>query len=96
MRTMTRTELAFAVTRELGLSQNESSRLVETLIEEVSETLGSGEPVKIANFGVFSVRHKRQRLGRNPKTGKEVQIAPRRVVSFRASQALKVRLKNKT
>ena len=75
--------------QEVGLSRNESSDLVETILAEVVEALARGESVKISSFGSFTVRDKGQRVGRNPKTGQEVPILPRRVLVFRASNVLK-------
>ena len=90
--TITRTELAEAVYQEVGLSRNESSDLLETVLEKISETLITGESVKISSFGTFSIRSKSERIGRNPKTGIEVPITPRRVINFRPSQQLKLRV----
>ena len=90
--TITRTELAEAVYQEVGLSRNESSDLLETVLEKISETLITGESVKISSFGTFSIRNKSERIGRNPKTGIEVPITPRRVINFRPSQQLKLRV----
>ena len=88
-RTITRADLSEAVFQEVGLSRNESSDLVETILSEVVEALARGESVKISSFGSFTVRDKGQRVGRNPKTGQEVPILPRRVLVFRASNVLK-------
>jgi integration host factor subunit alpha len=88
-RTITRADLSEAVFQEVGLSRNESSDLVETILSEVVEALARGEAVKISSFGSFTVRDKGQRVGRNPKTGQEVPILPRRVLVFRASNVLK-------
>ena len=90
--TITRTELSEAVYQEVGLSRNESSDLLETVLEKISETLITGESVKISSFGTFSIRSKSERIGRNPKTGIEVPITPRRVINFRPSQQLKLRV----
>ena len=87
--TITRARLSEAVYQEVGLSRNESAELVESVITEISRALERGEIVKISSFGSFAVRHKGQRIGRNPKTGQEVPISPRRVLVFRASHALK-------
>lgn len=87
--TVTRADLTDAVYRSLGISRNESAAFVERILEEVSASLERGETVKISSFGTFSIRDKKLRMGRNPKTGKEVPIAPRRVISFRASHVLK-------
>ena len=88
-RTVTRADLSESVFQEVGLSRNESSDLVETILAEVVEALARGESVKISSFGSFTVRDKGQRVGRNPKTGQEVPILPRRVLVFRASNVLK-------
>ncbi|MFN4282659.1 MAG: integration host factor subunit alpha [Alphaproteobacteria bacterium] len=90
--TVTRSQLSEAVYQEVGLSRNESADLVEAVLEEISGALIRGEPVKISSFGSFSVRQKGQRVGRNPKTGEEVPILPRRVLVFRASHVLKNRI----
>ena len=88
-RTITRADLSESVFQEVGLSRNESRDLVETILSEVVEALARGESVKISSFGSFTVRDKGQRVGRNPKTGQEVPILPRRVLVFRASNVLK-------
>ena len=88
-RTLTRAHLGEAVYEEVGLSRNESNELVESVLNKLSSTLVKGETVKVSSFGTFSVRSKGQRIGRNPKTGKEVPILPRRVLVFRPSQILK-------
>ena len=90
--TVTRADLAEAVYREIGLSRSESSELVETVIHRISDALLSGEQVKLAGFGTFSLRDKKERVGRNPKTGVEVPITSRRVLVFKASQILKERV----
>jgi integration host factor subunit alpha len=87
--TVTRAQLSEAVYQEVGLSRNESAELVELVIAEIAGALERGEMVKISSFGSFAVRQKGQRIGRNPKTGQEVPISPRRVLVFRASHALK-------
>ncbi len=88
-KTLTRAELSEAVYQEVGLSRNESADLVETVLKEISDVLALGEAVKISSFGTFSIRQKGKRIGRNPKTGEEVPILPRRVLVFRASHLLK-------
>jgi len=88
-KTITRAQLGEAVYQEVGLSRNESADLLEAVLDEIAEALGRGETVKISSFGSFSVRSKGQRIGRNPKTGEEVPILPRRVLVFRPSQLLK-------
>jgi integration host factor subunit alpha len=85
-------DLSEAVFREVGLSRNESAQLVETVLEEMSDALVRGEQVKISSFGTFSVREKTARVGRNPKTGEEVPISPRRVLTFRPSHLMKDRV----
>ena len=87
--TVTRAQLAEAVYQQVGLSRNESAELVESVIAEISLALERGDIVKISSFGSFAVRQKGERVGRNPKTGEEVPISPRRVLVFRASHALK-------
>ena len=91
-RTMTRADLAEAVYEQVGLSRNESSDLVELVLEEISRNLIEGRNVKISSFGSFSIREKGERIGRNPKTGVEVPILPRKVLVFRASHVLKDRI----
>ena len=88
-RTVTRADLAEAVFREIGLSRKESADLVESVLGLIADALARGEPVKISSFGSFAAREKGQRIGRNPKTGEEVPILPRRVLVFRASHVLK-------
>ncbi len=90
--TLTRMDLSEAVFREVGLSRSESAQLVEGVLQHMSEALVRGEQVKISSFGTFSVRSKTERLGRNPKTGEEVPIKPRRVLTFRASHLMKDRV----
>jgi len=92
--TVTRAQLTEAVYQEVGLSRNESAELVESVIAEISRALERGDMVKISSFGSFAVRKKGQRVGRNPKTGQEVPISPRRVLVFRASHALKLQINN--
>lgn len=91
-RTITRADLAEAVYEQVGLSRNESADLVEAVLDEMMTALIRGENVKISSFGSFSVRQKGERVGRNPKTGVEVPILPRRVLVFRASHVLKDRI----
>lgn len=91
-RTLTRMDLTEAVFREVGLSRNESAQLVESVLRHISDALVAGETVKISSFGTFSVRDKAARVGRNPKTGEEVPILPRRVLSFRPSHLMKERV----
>lgn len=91
-KTVTRAQLAEAVYQEVGLSRSESSELVDAILEEVAAGLVNEGQVKISSFGTFSVRHKGERIGRNPKTGEEVPITPRKVLVFRASQVLKAKI----
>ncbi len=91
-KTLTRMDLSEAVFREVGLSRNESADLVETVLELMSSALVRGEQVKISSFGTFSVRDKNARVGRNPKTGEEAPITPRRVLTFRPSHLMKERV----
>lgn len=91
-KTLTRMDLADAVHEEVGLSRNESAELVETVLGHMSDALAGGESVKISSFGTFSIRDKAARVGRNPKTGEEVPITPRRVLSFRPSHLMKDRV----
>ena len=92
MQTLTRAQLAEAIYSQVGLSRNESAALLEAVLEKMSAALEAGQPVKISAFGTFVVRQKGQRIGRNPKTGVEVPIAPRRVMTFRASQLMRDRI----
>lgn len=94
-RTITRADLTEAVYQEVGLSRKSSAQLVEQLLEEIVTTLERGESVKLSSFGNFTVRSKKARMGRNPKTGEEVPIEPRRVLVFRASHVLKDRVNGK-
>ncbi|WP_323767284.1 integration host factor subunit alpha [Marinovum sp.] len=91
-KTLTRMDLSEAVFREVGLSRNESAELVERVLSLMSDALVDGEQVKISSFGTFSVRDKAARVGRNPKTGQEVPIEPRRVLTFRPSHLMKDRV----
>ncbi|MBO6884122.1 MAG: integration host factor subunit alpha [Marivita sp.] len=91
-KTLTRMDLSEAVFREVGLSRNESADLVETVLNHLSDALVAGEQVKISSFGTFSIRDKAARVGRNPKTGEEVPINPRRVLTFRPSHLMKDRV----
>ncbi|MGC8202698.1 integration host factor subunit alpha [Aliiroseovarius sp. PTFE2010] len=91
-KTLTRMDLSEAVFREVGLSRNDSAQLVETVLDHISDALVAGEQVKISSFGTFSVRSKAARVGRNPKTGEEVPINPRRVLTFRPSHLMKDRV----
>jgi integration host factor subunit alpha len=90
--TLTRADLAEVINRKMGFSRAESLDLVEAILVHMSSALSKGENVKISGFGTFLLRDKKQRIGRNPKTGVEVPITPRRVLTFRASQILKDRI----
>jgi integration host factor subunit alpha len=90
--TLTRADLADTVHRRLGLSRAESANLVERVLHHMCHSLSEGENVKISGFGTFILRNKGERVGRNPKTGVEVPIAPRRVMTFRASQIMRDRI----
>lgn len=92
MNTVTRAHLAERIYTQVGLSRNESADLLENVLERVCAALEAGESVKISGFGTFSVRQKGRRVGRNPKTGVEVPILPRRVLVFRPSQVLKAQI----
>jgi len=91
-KTLTRMDLSEALFREVGLSRNDSAQLVESVLQHISDALVRGEQVKISSFGTFSVREKAARMGRNPKTGTEVPINPRRVLTFRPSHLMKERV----
>ena len=91
-KTLTRADLAEALVRKIGLPRNESQDLVELVLGEISTALAGGEGVKLSSFGSFGVRQKGRRIGRNPKTGEEVPITPRRVLVFRASNIMKSRI----
>ncbi|PLX39313.1 MAG: integration host factor subunit alpha [Hyphomicrobiales bacterium] len=91
-RTVTRADLCEAVYQKVGLSRTESAELVESVLADISDCLVSGEPVKLSSFGSFLVRSKGERIGRNPKTGEEVPISPRRVLVFKPSNVLKQKI----
>ena len=91
-RTVTRAQLAEAVYQEVGLSRSESAGLVDAILEEIAHSLVMNGTVKISSFGTFAVREKGERVGRNPKTGDEVPIHPRRVLTFRPSHLMKDRV----
>ena len=90
--TLTRADLAESLHREVGLSRADAARLVEQILSHMCEALAKGENVKISGFGSFILRDKGERVGRNPKTGEEVPISPRRVMTFKASNVLKQRI----
>ncbi len=91
-KTLTRADLAEAVVRKVGLPRNESQELVELVLAEISGSLARGEQVKLSSFGSFGIRQKGERMGRNPKTGEEVPITPRKVLVFRPSNIMKDRI----
>jgi integration host factor subunit alpha len=91
-KTLTRADLAETVVQKVGLPRNESQDLVELVITVLSERLAEGEAVKLSSFGSFNIRQKGERVGRNPKTGQEVPITPRRVLVFRPSNIMKERI----
>jgi len=91
-RTVTRADLTEAVHDEVGLTRQDCAGLVERTLALISDALHKGDTVKLSGFGVFQVRSKRERIGRNPKTGKAAAIDPRRVIGFRASQVIKARI----
>ncbi len=88
-RSIIRADIAEAIYQNIGLSRNESAEIVATILDEISKSLEEGEKVKISSFGSFSVNSKNERVGRNPKTGQEVPITPRRVMTFRPSHILR-------
>ncbi len=90
--TLTRADLAEMLNRHIGLSKAESAEVVESVLKHICDALEQGEHVKISGFGTFTLRDKRERVGRNPKTGIEVPIAPRRVLTFRPSQIMRDRI----
>jgi len=92
VRTVTRVDLAEAVYQQVGLSRKESAALVEMVLDEFMDRLVAGDAVKLSSFGSFMIRHKRKRLGRNPKTGVEVPITERRVLVFKPSNLLKAKI----
>ena len=95
-KTLTRADLTEAVFKAVGLSRNESAQMVEDMLEEICSALSEGQSVKLSSFGTFAVRQKSERVGRNPKTGDEVPIAPRRVLVFRPSHVLKAIINGQT
>ncbi|MCF6221195.1 MAG: integration host factor subunit alpha [Robiginitomaculum sp.] len=90
--TVTRADLIDAVYKEIGLSRTESAVIIESILSHITGALIKGETVKLSGFGTFDVRHKKSRMGRNPKTGREVPITSRRVLGFRPSSILKRRV----
>jgi integration host factor subunit alpha len=96
MLTITRAHIAEMIYTQVGLSRNESADLLEAVLDRIATRLENGESVKISGFGTFSVRQKGRRIGRNPKTGEEVPILPRRVLVFRPSHVLKAQVNGQT
>jgi integration host factor subunit alpha len=96
MNTLTRAQLTEAIYATVGLSRNESADLLELMLTRIADALTDGKSVKISGFGTFSVRQKGRRIGRNPKTGVEVPILPRRVLVFRPSHVLKAVINGQT
>jgi integration host factor subunit alpha len=92
---VTRADLYDAVYRRVGLSRSQSSAMVELVLKEITSCLGKGETVKLASFGSFMVRTKKQRLGRNPKTGSQATVSARRVIVFKSSAILKQQINGK-
>ncbi|AUW60357.1 integration host factor subunit alpha [Sphingobium sp. SCG-1] len=90
--TLTRADLAETLNRQIGLSRSDSASMVESILGKLCTALAEGENVKISGFGTFVLRDKNERVGRNPKTGVEVPIEPRRVLTFRASQSMRERI----
>lgn len=90
--TLTRADIAARINQQVGLSRNEAAGIVESILDHMSDALSEGENVKISGFGTFVLRDKAERIGRNPKTGVEVPILPRRVMTFRASQTMRGRV----
>lgn len=91
-RSVIRADIAEAIYKNIGLSRNESADIVATILDEMTKVLEQGKKVKISSFGSFSVNSKNERIGRNPKTGEEVPITPRRVMTFRPSHILRNRV----
>ncbi len=90
--TLTRADLAETISRKMGFSRAESLDFVESILRHMCSAMTNGENVKVSGFGSFVLRDKKERIGRNPKTGVEVPITPRRVMTFRSSQILKDRI----
>lgn len=91
-KTLTRADLAEAMVQKVGLARNDAQDMVELILQEISDSLAKGENVKLSAFGSFGIRSKGQRIGRNPKTGQEVPITPRRVLVFKPSNIMKARI----
>ena len=95
MKTITRSDIAETLYREVGLSRKESSEILDLFLEEISGELAKGNSVKLSSFGTFALRDKKSRVGRNPKTGVEAEITPRRVISFKPSQTMRAAVNGK-
>ena len=91
-KTLTRQDISEALYRDVGLSKHESALMLETVLEHISDALSNGEIVKLSSFGTFTSRQKRERIGRNPKTGVTATINARRVISFKPSKLMKARI----
>jgi integration host factor subunit alpha len=91
-KTLTRQDISEALYRDVGLSKHESALMLETVLEHISNALIDGEIVKLSSFGTFTSRQKRERIGRNPKTGVAATINARRVISFKPSKLMKARI----
>lgn len=89
MKTITRSDVAETIYEEIGLSRKDSSDILDMILEEITKELVSGHDVKLSSFGTFSLRNKKARMGRNPKTGVSAEISPRRVISFKPSQVMR-------
>lgn len=89
MKTITRADVAETIYEEIGLSRKDSNDILDMIIDEIIHELSSGNDVKLSSFGTFSLRDKKARSGRNPKTGVEALISPRRVISFKPSQTMR-------
>jgi integration host factor subunit alpha len=94
MAALTKVDMADRLTSELGFNKREAKEMVELFFEEIRSALASGRPVKLSGFGNFDLRNKEERPGRNPKTGEEIPITARRVVTFHAGQKLKARVES--
>ncbi len=89
MKTITRSDVAETIYEEIGLSRKDSADILDMILEEITKELVSGHDVKLSSFGTFSLRNKKARIGRNPKTGVSAEISPRRVISFKPSQVMR-------
>lgn len=94
MKTITRNDVADQIFAEIGLSRKDSAEILDAVVDEIRNSLKKGEEVKLSSFGTFSLRNKKSRIGRNPKTGVAAEITPRRVISFKPSQLLRKKINN--